>query len=296
VETRDVVIIGAGPAGLSSALQLKRYGIDCALLERSEVGGLLRNANLVENYPGFPQGITGPELIRRMVEQLQSTAVQVTQAEVTAVSYQERSFHVTTTTGQHQARVLVIATGTKPKVFKEIPIPESLRSQVYFEVYPLLGVSGKQIAILGAGDAAFDYAINLSKQNRAVILNHSSRISCLPLLWQRACASPQIAYHPNTRLLRLEELPARQISLECTNPVGNVGFEVDYLIAALGREPQLDFLPQTWAEDSAFLEKQGVLYSIGDVKNGIYRQTAIAVGDGLLAAMKIYRYLKETTQ
>src|SRR4030042_3304639 len=115
MEIYEVVIIGAGPAGISAALQLKRYGIDTALLERGDTGGLLRNANLVENYPAFPQGISGAELVQRLVEHLQCAAVKVTRAEVRAVSYQAGIFQISTTTGDFQASVLVIATGTKPK-------------------------------------------------------------------------------------------------------------------------------------------------------------------------------------
>jgi len=296
MEKYEVVIIGAGPAGISAALQLKRYGIDTALLERSDVGGLLRNANLVENYPAFPQGISGPELVQRLVEHLQYADVKVTRTEVRAVSYQAGIFQISTTTGDFQASVLVIATGTKPKEFTEILVPEDLRQQVHYEVYPLISVSGKQIAIVGAGDAAFDYALNLSRQNQVVILNRGNQISCLPLLWQRAAASPNITYHPNTRLVQIEELPACRISLECTSPDGSELIEVDYLIGAFGREPQLDFIPPSWPEIATELEKQGMLYWIGDVRNGLYRQTAIAAGDGILAAMKIFQYLKETSE
>jgi len=77
VNIKDVVIIGAGPAGISAAIQLKRYGIEPTLLEKEEIGGLLKNANLVENYPGFPNGVPGPELVKLFKKQLENAQIKV---------------------------------------------------------------------------------------------------------------------------------------------------------------------------------------------------------------------------
>jgi thioredoxin reductase len=291
----DAAIIGAGPAGIAAAVQLKRYALDFLLLERGEVGGLLRNANSVENYPGFPRGISGPALVQRMREHLRVAGIEVVQAEVINLTYQQSVFHLSTSVGDLHARVLVIASGTKPRLFTDLVFPANLHGRVFYEVHSLAGVTHKRIAIVGAGDAAFDYALNLSRRNQVLILNHGECHVCLPLLWERASQSANIVYHARIRLLRLVEHPSSKLLLECVDPSGRVQFQTDLLIGALGREPQKDFLPAEFCATAEVLEARGLLYWIGDVKNGIERQTAIAAGDGILAAMKIYRCLKETS-
>lgn len=291
----DVAIIGAGPAGIAAGIQVKRYGLDFVLVECSVVGGLLHNANLVENYPGFPQGISGPALVQRMLEHMQSAGVQAVQAEVTSLAFQEGAFHLDTSAGEMQAQILIIASGTRPRPFTDLEIPQNLRSQVFYEVHSLTQLAGKRIAIVGAGDAAFDYALNLARRNQVAILNRSQRTHCLPLLEERAAQSPHITYHASTRLLHLEPRPGGGMLLNCITPAGSVQFEAEFLIGALGRDPQCDFITPEFKSTANALESQGLLYWIGDVQNGRYRQTTIAVGDGVRAAMQIYQRLKEVS-
>ena len=116
----------------------------------------------------------------------------------------------------------------------------------------------------------------------------------MPLLWERVSACPGITIYPHTSLSRLDRSGADQLVLECIQPHGNLTIQADYLLCATGRQPQLDFMSPIGETEVERLEKEGRLYFIGDVKNGIYRQTAIAVGDGIMTAMKIYRQLKGT--
>ena len=294
MQIEDVIIIGAGPAGLSAAVQLQRYGLTPRLLEQAQVGGLLRNANLVENYPGFPGGITGWELVKLFEEQARCTPVQVTYDRVMELNYSAGVFRVATRNSVYESRVAVIATGTSPRVFTEFVVPSSLQDRVLYEVYPLLDAAGMRIAIVGAGDAAFDYALNLARKNTVLVLNRNDQVKCLPLLRERASAAPNISYHPGIAVTGLSGSPEDGITLECTSSAAGSQLKVDYLIGALGREPNVDFISPQLLEISSELEQQGSLYWIGDVKNGIYRQTAIATGDGIRAAMQIYRYFKET--
>jgi thioredoxin reductase (NADPH) len=291
----EAAIIGAGPAGIAASIQLKRFGVDFVLVERHEPGGLLRNANLVENYPGFPQGVSGPQLVKRMLAHMQSVGVQVIYSEVSGVTYTQDIFHLDTQAGKIQSRILVIASGTKPRTFEEFDIPENLRKQVLYEVYPLIAEKGKQVAIVGAGDAAFDYALNLARYNRVAILNRSDRTQCLPLLWQRAIQSSRITYHASTQLKHLHPGFNGKLLLECQQGNTQNQFEADYLLGALGRVPQCDFLTEEFNLMVKVLTEQKLLYWIGDVQNGRYRQTAIAVGDGIRAAMQIYQSLQEVS-
>jgi thioredoxin reductase len=293
MKIESVLIIGAGPAGLSTAIQLKRYGIHPLLFERDEVGGLLRNANLVENYPGFPKGISGTNLVKLFIRQAQNLNIDVIYEEVVDLAYDQELFQARTGKNTYASRVVVIATGTKPIHFKNISIPEDLTERVIYEVHDLLHVENKCVVIIGSGDAAFDYAMNLSKKNRIIILNRGEKPKCLPLLWERAQKVPAISYRNNTEVNQLIKDSKGGMLMDCQSPAGALQFHADYLVGAIGRETQLDYLSEPFLQQAQALEEQGVLYRIGDVKNGIYRQTSIAVGAGVLTAMKIYRQLKE---
>ena len=286
-----VAIIGAGPAGLETALQLRRYAIPALLLEGDQAGGLLHNANLVENYPGFPGGIPGAELVRLFVRQASLAGVEITHQSATRIEHDGQGFHVLTEDSRYPAQVVVLATGSRPITFPQALIPPAAQERVYYEVRPLNSLAGARVAIIGAGDAAFDYALNLARYNQVWILNRGKQVKCLPLLWDRALVEQNIAYQTDTRVAGLTSLAGGGLRLDCEGPQGGSTLEVDYLVGALGRLPRVELL--SGMENARALQSGGVLHLVGDVQRGMYRQTAIAVGDGLLAAMKIYQYLKE---
>jgi len=292
ISINDVIIIGAGPAGVSTAIQLKRYGIGAILLEKEEIGGLLRNANLVENYPGFPEGIPGPKLVELFKKQLKKAGVRVHFEEVLELDYRNEVFLVNTNKRAITCRILVIASGTKARRLSNVDIPEDIEHRIFYEIYPLTRVASKKIAIIGSGDIAFDYALNLSKKNAVIILNRGKRVKCLPLLWERAMGTKKISYQEDTQVKKIKCQDGGLI-LTCYNTVGEWRMYISYLVVAIGREPYLDFLSENLKKNLEKLQKTKVLYMIGDVKNDIYRQTAIAVGNGIKAAMEIYRKIKE---
>lgn len=289
----EVAIIGAGPAGLAAAIQLARYGLKPLVFEKAAVGGLLRNANLVENYPGFPRGISGWELARLFAEQAEKVGVQIRFEEAITLGYENERFQICTERSLYETHIAVVATGTSPRQINGLSIPASLDDRFFYEVFPLLDLHACRVAIIGAGDAAFDYALNLSRLNTVDILNRGTNRSCLPLLWERASSHPSIHYHEATIVAGVRADPASGMLLECRSQSGDFDLKADYLIAAVGRDPQDDFLSTELKETRMELESKGVLYFIGDIKNGIYRQTSIAAGEGILAAMKIYHDLRE---
>ncbi len=293
MSVEQVAIIGAGPAGLAAAIQLRRNGIGAVLFEKEKVGGLLWNANLVENYPGFPHGIAGTALVRRFIQQAEHLGIKPTHQQVIDVAYERDVFRLMTEQYRYEAKILVIATGTKPVPFTGFSIPQNLAGLVYYEVRELLNKNGKQMIIVGSGDAAFDYALNLSRNNKVTILNRSAETRCLPLLWERTQQSAKISYHGQTEICGLQYADGGGMLVDCQEPGGVLQFHADYLIGAIGREAQLDCLTPGFRHQMAELQDASVLYLVGDVKNGIYRQTTIAVGDGVMAAMKICRCLKE---
>jgi thioredoxin reductase (NADPH) len=293
----EVVIIGAGPAGMTAAIQLKRCGIPFVLLEKERVGGLLWNANLVENYPGFPAGVSGPKLISLIEKQMEQIGVDVTFDSVSQLACDEMSFRVKTLQAEYRPRYVIVASGTKPNPFP-LAIPDKAQGMVFSDVYHLLNESNKQIVIIGAGDAAFDYALNLVKKgNFVTILNRGGEVKCLRLLWERAMAEPAIAYRAETPVSKVDfdETPPERggetaSRLKVQTEAGE-SLEADYLIFAIGRVPQTDFLSDELAD-----KKANGLYFVGDVKNGLFRQAAIAAGDGLRAAMEIYITLNAEAQ
>ncbi|MFA4915612.1 MAG: NAD(P)/FAD-dependent oxidoreductase [Syntrophales bacterium] len=288
MRTENVIIIGAGPAGIATAIQLKRYGIVALLLEKSETGGLLRNANLVENYPGFPKGISGVELVNLFEKQLAENSVKVTYGEVTRLDFNQDLFIVKTNAKVYYSRIVVVASGTKPKNPLDLELPEKIKKdKVFYEVYPIRNVKGKKVVVVGAGDAAFDYALNLGKNNEVVILNRGKTTKCLPLLKKRVKTTSSIKYMEDITILRVTDVSSSEMLLECSSPGGISKINAHYLIFAIGRTPQLDFLSEKLKDNTYRRESSSALYFVGDVKNDRYRQTTIAVGNGIMAAMKI---------
>ncbi len=284
--THQVAIIGAGPAGIACALQLKRHGITPLLLERDAVGGLLRNANLVENYPGFPRGIKGLQLVELFKAQLQTAGVEVIRECVHGITYGKNSWSIKADGRVVFSKVVVLACGTKPSGIADPVIPSAIADRVFYEVYPLINLQDKTVVIIGAGDAAFDYALNLAEKNEVIILNRSKKVSALPLLYNRSRVHTRITYLAETQV---EEITLRcgRISLSCSSGQEQRVIDADYLLIAVGREPCLDVFGGELTDKYQRLINEGKLYLIGDVKNGMFRQTAISVGDGIKAAMAI---------
>ena len=287
----DVLIVGAGPAGLAVALQLQRYGLVPRLFEKSRPGGLLWNANWVENYPGFWDGVSGPDLARAFLKQLGQ--IKITKESVVELTWKNGIFIAKTTNNIYQAKIAVIASGTKPRSLTGFAIPDEVQKDVVYEIANLLESSAKRICIVGNGDATFDYAINMARKNSVIILNRNEQVKCLSRLLEQAQTCQNITYRPNTEVIQVEVCPEGGMIVECSSPSGILKFQADYLIGAIGREPQMDFVSASLMEKSADLQEMGILHFVGDVKNGIFRQVAIAVGDGIRAGMLIYQTLKE---
>ncbi|MCK5055906.1 MAG: NAD(P)/FAD-dependent oxidoreductase [Candidatus Aminicenantes bacterium] len=293
-----VTIIGGGPAGIAAAIQLKRYNIDAILFEGEELGGLLKNAYIVENYPGFPGGIPGGELVKRFKTHLETYRVNVKYEWVKQLEFvqtgKKEKFRLTTCTSTYYADVVVAASGTGPKkpALLEALSP-AFRKNIFYEVYPVKHVKGKRVVIIGGGDAAFDYALHLSGRNEIVILNRKSRIKALPLLVDRAKKNEGIQYFDNCRVLNIESGNEKRLLVTYVKEKSDKKIESDYVLCAIGREPQVDFFTESIMEIKEELLNRGRIYFAGDVKNGNYRQAAIAVGNGMESAMKIYKRVGE---
>jgi len=288
----EVAIIGAGPAGLAAAIQLQRYGLSPLVFEQAQAGGLLRNANLVENYPGFPRGITGIDLVARFESQAVNVGVEIIYERVTGLDLDDGNFSLAATGGTYSVQTVVVASGTCSSPIP-ILVPKAVAERVLSEVWPLLGLKRKSIIIVGAGDAAFDYALSLSRRNRVMLLNRGTEVRCLDLLKERVFHASGIRYASDVRLKSVETSSGgSRLKVRCESGGVEDIIEADYLLYAIGRVPQLEFLSGTVKQAERRLVSSGRLFFIGDVRNGLYRQTAIAAGDGLRAAMTIFHSMR----
>ncbi len=297
-QRNEVTIIGAGPAGIAAAIYLQRAELQPILLEKNEPGGLLRHAYLVENYPGFPSGISGCTLAEQFVEQLHMVGGSIIKSGVKHAHNHGDKFYIETDQGCLVSSTIIISTGTTPQKL-EIPGSASIEgTRLFYEPRSILLKEKevkKRILVIGGGDIAFDYTLTLLNWGHEVTIISRSKPTCLSLLQERVarngatihtmCVPVEIVEHSEDILLRfrqydyIKELP------------------FDFIIVACGRSPDTSFLSPTLKKcfdmisDSSKTSLPG-LYFAGDVMRGIHRQTGIAVGDGIHAAMMAEHYLR----
>jgi thioredoxin reductase (NADPH) len=288
MERKSIVVIGAGPAGIACSMQLVRFGLAPFLIERDRAGGLLRQAHFVENYPGFPKGITGMALVRKFELQLDHYGISIHTAQVTGLEHRKDHFCLKVDGDEIEADTVVVATGTQPK--KLISSDARTNGAVHYDIQTLLPLSRKRIAVIGGGDAAFDYALALSETNRVSVFFRSSGPSCLPLLYTRARSRGSIRLHGGCEVHGIQEMEGG-FAVQCEKIHGR-GALFDHVLCAIGRIPSTECLSRKFLK--AFKNAKAIpnLYYIGDVRQGNNRQVAIAVGDGIHAAMEIYEEVK----
>jgi thioredoxin reductase (NADPH) len=292
----DVAIVGAGPAGIAASIFLKRAGFDVQLFEKNQVGGLLLNANFVENYPGFPNGIKGNELCELFKIQLEKWSINPIFKDVIDITREKNKFILKTTKDIKEFKAVLIATGSKPKKLG-IPGEEKFfKKHIFYEVKDVLPIikPGNNCIIIGGGDTAFDYALNLAENNASVDLYfRSRRPKCHPLLENRVEKIAIIKLHPFSTPLQVDNINNKTViqfhikankNINHTNIVTSTS---DYILIACGRFPNDDLISNDFMEENI-----SGLYIAGDLRKGRYRQVGIAIGDGIYKAMCIEEYLK----
>ncbi|MCS7280022.1 MAG: thioredoxin-disulfide reductase [Desulfobacterota bacterium] len=299
----DAIVIGGGPAGLTAGIYLVREGVKTLLLEKMVVGGTPLNTEKIENYPGFPEAISGKDLMERFIFQAKNCGLEIKEfQEVKGVERVGNLFSVHTADTEYEAYGLIVATGTSPL---KLGIPGEDR---YFG----RGISycatcdgpffkDKTVAVIGGGDSALEEALFLTKiANHVYLIHRRETLRAQKILQDRAFKNPKITFWLNKIPLEIKGGEfVEKIVIEDTKTGERGTISVDGVFIYVGSKPDTTFLGDlverdengfVLTDENLFTKTMGIL-AAGDVRKKMLRQIATAVGDGALAAYNLQRYL-----
>lgn len=301
-----LIIIGSGPAGLSAAIYASRADLAPILFEGEVPGGPLVTTTSVENYPGFPEGIIGPELIVKMRSQAEKFGTKIKTGDVSAVDFSSRPFKVFAGDNkkEYQAEAVIIAAGTEAKKL-------GLESEAFFAGR---GVSycatcdgplfrGKRVAVVGGGDSALEEAIFLAKfASEVSVLVRNGKLRASEIMRKRAKANAKIQWLWNTEVKEfLGDKKLEKLKLVNNKTGEESELVIDGVFVAIGRTPNTRIFEGklkmkkgyiVTAPDKTATDIPGV-FAAGDVSDAHYRQAIVAAGRGAMAAIEAEKYLGE---
>ena len=302
-EVYDVLIVGGGPAGLTAGLYASRSRLKTLLVERGLFGGQITSADRVENFPGFPQGITGPELGERMHQQATLYGLETQVAEVTGVEIADDLKRVDSDHGSFRGRALVIASGSQHRKLG-VPGEEELvgRGVSYCATCDAPFFQGREVAVVGGGDVALAEALYLARfASRVHIIHRRREFRASAILQEQVRALPRMDLHLEkvvTEVLGQEKVQGLRLKGVARGEEGQLA--VAGVFVAIGLEPNTAFLgrwlpltPTGHIVTNSLMETPvpGVLAS-GDVRQDSARQAITAAGDGATAALSALGYLR----
>ncbi|MEA1872117.1 MAG: thioredoxin-disulfide reductase [Chloroflexota bacterium] len=298
----EVIIIGGGPAGLTAGLYTSRAGLKTLLMERGIVGGQIINATLVENYPGFPQGISGAELGSLMHQQAVKYGLEVVAAEVTGI-VQGQPYSISTTEGDFEATAIIIAAGSEYRKL-EVLGEERLSGHgvSYCATCDGFFFRDREVVVVGGGDTAITDALELTRHAKKVyVIHRRDQLRAGQVLQQRAFAETKLEFIWSTVV---EELVGDKVLEELKLLNVKTGqrsiLKVAGVFVAVGLMPNshsffnvvdLDDAGYIVTEETMATSAPGI-FAAGDIRRNSPRQIGAAVGDGVTAAMSAFKYVQ----
>ena len=302
---REVMIIGSGPAGLTAGLYAARANLKPLLIEGLESGGQLMLTTAVENYPGFRDGIMGPELMATMRAQAERFGTEFVTGDVTSVDLSGSPFTVTTSDDTYETRSLIVSTGASARL---LGLP-SERELMGHGVSTCATCDGyffreKPIVVVGGGDTAMEEAIFLTKfASQVTVVHRRAELRASGIMQDKALAHPKIAFEWDSVI---DEVTDTTKGVVTGVTVRNVKtgekktLEVEGVFIAIGHTPNTSlFVGQLELDSNGYVVPKGGartsvpgVFAAGDVQDHTYRQAITAAGSGCMAAIDAERYLE----
>ena len=304
--TRKVVIIGSGPAGYTSAIYAARANLAPMMFTGLQAGGQLMLTTLVENYPGFVDGIDGPPLMETFREQAARFGTEMISEDVTSVDFSSRPFRVKTDDAEVEAHTVIIATGASAKLIG-LPSESKLMGRGVSTCATCDGFFFKDqnIMVVGGGDSAMEEALYLSRLGRQVqVVHRRDSLRASKIMQERALKNPKIEFIWDTAVEEvLDPSKGKVTAVRLKNLKSGAVWEtpVDGLFVAIGHQPntgifkgQIELHPNEYAKVTPGTTQTSVpgVFAAGDVADFTYRQAVTAAGTGCMAALEAERYLE----
>lgn len=299
----DVIILGGGPAGLTAGIYTSRAGFRTLIIEKALLGGTISTCPVIENYPGFPSGISGAELGQKMEDQARKFGVEIVWGECISIEKENSLIKVQLADKIFSGKSLIIATGTEPKKLS-IPGEDKFRGRgvSYCAVCDGAFYKNKNIAVVGGGNSAAVESVFLTKfASRVALIHRRDKLRADKILADRLASHPKIFFIWNSvveEILgsgKVEEMRIRNV-LDDKKTV----MKIDGVFVYIGQDPNTDFLKNIVdltedkfvAVDSEMKTKTAGIFAAGDVSKKSLRQIATAIGDGAIAANSVRKYLE----
>jgi thioredoxin reductase (NADPH) len=302
---RNVIIIGTGPAGLTAALYSARANLNPLVIEGLESGGQLMLTTLVENFPGFRDGIMGPELMGAMREQAERFGAEIKTGHVTAVDVRREPFTVTTDEAEHRCRTLIIATGASAR-WLGLDSERALMGHGVSSCATCDGFffKGRPIAVVGGGDTALEEALFLTKfASHVTVVHRRDTLRASKVMQDKAFAHPKVSFEWDTVVEDVKDPGQKAVTAALLHNVktgARKQLPIDGLFVAIGHTPNTKlFAGQLDMNENGYLHTHNGtqtsipgVFACGDVQDHVYRQAITAAGTGCMAAMDAERYLE----